>query len=167
MQSLTTTFIAVALSLIAWAGSVSAADFSFERLFAGRTVAEGSFSAINGVKRSFDVDLTGRWNGKVLTLREDFHFSDGERDTKTWRFTKTGPKSYEGTREDVIGKVPIYVEGKTARFSYLVYLDKERTNKVRFHDTMTIQPDGSIRNVALVTKFGFPVAITRVNFKRK
>ncbi len=54
------------------------------------TKATGSFSAINGVKRNFTVDLRGKWNGKTLTLREDFVFDDGERDTKTWRFTKIG-----------------------------------------------------------------------------
>ncbi len=39
------------------------------------------------------MDLTGKWDGRTLTLREDFVFDDGTRDTKTWRFVKTGPGS--------------------------------------------------------------------------
>ena len=39
-----------------------------------------------------------------------------------------------------------------------------KANKVRFHDKMVLQPDGTVLNTALVTKFGFPVAVTEVNF---
>jgi hypothetical protein len=167
MHSLAKTIVASVLGLVALAGSTQASGFAFERVFIGKSIAKGKFSAINGVRRQFDVDLTGRWNGRVFTLREDFTFSDGERDTKTWRFTKTSPTTYEGTREDVVGKTLVKIDGRTARFTYLVYLDKQKTNKVRFHDTMTLQADGTVKNTAFVTKFGFPVAITRVNFSRR
>lgn len=40
-------------------------------------------------------------------------------------------------------------------------------NKVRFHDTMTLRGDGTVLNTAYVTKFGFPVAWTRVEFWRR
>ncbi|MDQ0455502.1 DUF3833 family protein [Rhizobium paknamense] len=144
-----------------------ARDFTFEDYFTGKTVAEGRFSAINGVKRSFTVDLTGKWDGRLLILREDFRFDDGSRDTKTWRFVKTGPKTYVGTREDVVGQAPVTLTGDTARFSYLVYLSPEtQGNKVRFHDKMVLRPDGSVLNTALVTKFGLPVAWTRVEFRK-
>ncbi len=130
------------------------------------TRATGSFSAINGVKRSFTVDLKTTWNGKVLTLREDFVYDNGEKDRKTWRFTKTGPNTYQGTREDVIGETTLTIRGKKATFTYLVNLDsKNQTNKVRFRDTMVLQDDGSILNSANVFKFGFPVARVTVNFE--
>ena len=145
----------------------AAKDFRFEDYFVGRTVAEGQFSAINGVKRAFTVKLTGTWNGKRLKLVEDFVYDDGERDRKTWRFTKTGVNTYSGTREDVIGVALVTIKGDTARFSYDVYLDgAARKNRVRFHDTMVLKPDGTVLNTAYVTKFGFPVAKTRVAFRR-
>ena len=131
------------------------------------TRATGSFSAINGVKRSFLVDLKTTWNGKVLTLREDFVYNDGEKDRKTWRFTKTGANTYQGTREDVIGETTLTVNGKKATFTYEVYLDsKKKANKVRFRDTMILQDDGSVLNTASVYKFGFPVARVIVNFEK-
>ena len=131
------------------------------------TRATGSFSAINGVKRSFVVDLKTTWNGKVLTLREDFTYNNGEKDRKTWRFTKTGKNTYQGTREDVIGETTLTVNGKKATFTYLVNLDsKNQTNKVRFRDTMILQDDGSVLNTANVYKFGFPVAKVKVNFEK-
>jgi hypothetical protein len=82
--------IAMGLAMLTVTGTADAADLVLEKYFAGRTKAEGKFSAINGVSRKFTVKLSGGWDGHTLTLREDFHFSDGERDTKTWRFRKTG-----------------------------------------------------------------------------
>ncbi|MFK8253853.1 DUF3833 family protein [Ancylobacter terrae] len=146
----------------------AAGDFVLERFFAGRTVAQGTFSAINGVNRAFTVDLSGRWNGRTLTLVEDFRFADGEKDRKIWRFEKLAPGRYRGTREDVRGDTIVSVKGDTATFSYVVDLDPgARENLVRFHDTMTHRTDGTVLNVARVTKFGFPVATTRVEFHRR
>jgi hypothetical protein len=146
----------------------AASEFKLERYFAGRTVAEGRFNAINGVSRSFQVILTGAWDGKRLKLVEDFVYDDGERDRKTWRFTRIDANTYSGTREDVVGATTVKVRGNTARFSYLVYLDGAvRKNLVRFHDKMVLNADGTVTNTALVTKFGFPVAKTRVDFRRE
>jgi hypothetical protein len=149
-------------------GLASARDFRLEDFFAGRSVAVGRFQAINGVDRRFKVALTGRWNGKVLTLREDFVYADGERDRKTWRFTKTAPGQYTGTREDVVGEAMVKIEGNVARYAYLVDIDPSaKENIVRFHDTLRLMPDGTLLNTAWVSKFAFPIAKVRVDFTRK
>jgi len=162
-----TAAFALALALMLGSGHAFARDFSLEGYFAGKTTAVGSFSAINGVKRKFTVDLRGRWNGRTLTLLEDFRYEDGERDRKTWRFEKIGKGKYRGTREDVVGDTLVTITGDTARFSYLVDLDgKDKGSRARFHDTMKLRGDGTVINRALVTKFGLPVAKTRVEFHR-
>ncbi len=144
---------------------VQAADLRLEDFFRGKTFAYGSFGAVTGLKRSFRVDLTGHLHGHVLTLREDFRYDDGERDTKTWVFTRTGPATYSGTREDVLGETTVRVSGNTARFTYQVDLNPGgEPNIVRFHDKLELRPDGTLRNTALVTKFLLPIARVRVNF---
>lgn len=144
---------------------VYAADLRLEDFFKGKTYAYGSFGAITGLSRSFRVDLTGKVRGKVLTLREDFRYDDGERDTKTWIFTRTGPNTYSGTREDVIGQTMVRLSGNTARFTYRVDLNPGGDpNIVRFHDKLVLRDDGTLRNTALVTKFALPIARVRVNF---
>lgn len=159
--------VTMGLSMLTLTQAADAADLVLERYFEGKTRATGSFSAINGVKREFKVDLTGRWDGRTLVLREDFVFSDGEKDRKTWRFTKTGPGRYTGTREDVIGTTDVVIEGKVAKFNYLVNLGTEaKPNTVRFYDTMELEPDGTLVNTAWVTKYLLPVARTRVIFRR-
>ena len=55
----------------------SARDLSPEGYFTGKTSAVGRFRAINGVKRDVTVDLRGPWNGRTLTLVEDFVYSPG------------------------------------------------------------------------------------------
>jgi hypothetical protein len=162
--------LAVTMPMIsgnAAAASKTPRTMHLEEVLPQITRATGSFSAINGVKRSFVVDLKTSWNGKVLTLREDFVYNDGQKDRKTWRFTKTGANTYQGTREDVIGETTLTVNGKKASFTYLVYLDpKNKANKVRFRDTMVLQDDGSVLNTANVYKYGFPVAKVQVNFEK-
>ncbi|MBW0371373.1 DUF3833 family protein [Ensifer adhaerens] len=161
-------FLTVIAMNLAVVTPVAAGSFSLEGFFTGRSMAEGSFRSITGVKKTFKLKLLGKWDGRTLTLREDFTFDDGTRDRKTWRFIKDGPGKYRGTREDVIGETEVSIKGNVARFSYLVLLDPEnRKNKVRFHDTMTLNADGRLLNSAYVTKFGFPVAWTRVEFSRR
>lgn len=147
------------------ASPAHSADLRLEDFFKGKTYAYGSFRAITGLHRSFRVDLTGHVRGKVLTLREDFRYDDGERDTKTWIFTRTGPNTYSGTREDVLGETTVRLSGNTARFTYRVDLNPGgKPNIVRFHDKLVLRDDGTLRNTALVTKFGLPIARVRVNF---
>ena len=157
-----------ALAALAAPAAASAKDFTLEGYFHGVSRAVGTFSAINGVNRSFTVRLKGSFNGHLLTLVEDFVYTDGERARKTWKFTKTGPGLYTGTREDVIGATTVRINGNTAKFTYLVDIDAgPGQNIVRFYDTMTLSADGkSIKNRAVVTKFGLPVAKVRVDFAR-
>ncbi|MBB6468853.1 hypothetical protein HNQ96_004740 [Aminobacter lissarensis] len=158
----------LAMTLLLGLAPAAAGDFTLEGYFAGKTSAVGSFSAINGVKRKFTVDLMGKWNGKTLTLVEDFAYDNGECDRKTWRFEKVARDKYRGIREDVIGETLVKISGNTARFSYVADLDaSNKSNRVRFYDTMRLQDDGTVLNKALVTKFGLPVALTRVEFHRR
>jgi hypothetical protein len=161
------TALAFGTALFALPATGVAADLKLEEFFKGTTHAYGNFKAINGKKREFRVLLNGKWNGKTLVLREDFFYTDGERDVKTWRFTKTSPTTYSGTREDVRGTTTVKVKGNTAKFSYTVDIDNgPKTNLVKFKDTLILKKDGTLRNTARVSKFGIPVARVAVNFAR-
>ena len=160
-------FAILAASLFSISGA-HAQDLVLEKYFKGRTHAKGEFSAINGVKRSFDVALTGIAKGKTLKLVEDFVYSDGEKARKTWVFVKQPDGTYKGKRDDVIGETSISIKGKVAEYTYLIDLDEGPGQQiVRFHDKMVLSDDGKrIANTAIVTKFGFPVAKVKVDFTR-
>lgn len=154
-------------SLLAISTSV-AKDLRLEEFFKARTSATASIKTITGFERNFTVKLNGKWNGKTLVLREDFVFEDGEKDTKTWRFTKTGWNTYTGTREDVIGETTVSVIGKKGYFNYLVDLEPgPGKNIVRFYDTLTLSDDGkTLKNTAKVFKGPLQVGTVRVDFTR-
>jgi hypothetical protein len=161
-------FFASAIAYSLTALPAAARELRLEEFFVGRSVATGSFKTITGYKREFDVKLHGSWDGRTLTLREDFTYDDGERDTKTWRFRRTGPSTYEGTREDVIGPVTVRLVNNKAYFNYRVDIDpKGSGNIVRFFDKLVLSDDGkTMANTARVFKGPLPVAFVRVDFKR-
>ncbi|MGL5114021.1 MAG: DUF3833 family protein [Beijerinckiaceae bacterium] len=143
--------------------------FTLEGFFRGRTVGKGAFtSPIAGVNRPLTVVTNGRWNGKTLVLREDFFFADGERDVKTWRFTKTAPGVYDGTREDVIGKAVVRQVGNTVQLTYSADVRGKDGSVTRldFADTIAPIDGGSVLNKAVVSKFGIPVGEVLITFRR-
>ena len=147
-----------------------AEPLALQTFFAGMTMGEGRFeSGIAGVDRSFTVKTRGTWDGRTLTLREDFRFEDGERDTKTWRFTKQKDGTFTGTRGDVIGVAEVRQDGKTVRLSYDARLagknGKERI--VHFEDVLVPESATSVLNKAVISKYGVPVGTVTVVFRRR
>jgi hypothetical protein len=140
-----------------------------ERDFAGRTYARGVFTnGLTGSKRPFSVVLDGRWDGRVLRLREAFAYDDGERDVKTWILTRTGPGTYSGTREDVVGAASVYTDGPAVRLGYDVDITTSSgALRVRFEDVIERRGDGMIVNRAIVSKFGLPIGDVDLKFGRK
>ena len=167
MSAFRIVLVSLLLGLVS-AAPAQARDLRLEDFFKGRTTATGSFRAITGFSREFDVVLHGRWDGRTLVLREDFRYADGETDTKTWRFRKTGWNTYVGTREDVVGEAKVTLAGDKAYFNYLVDLDPgDGRSLVRFYDTLKLSADGRrIANTAKIFKGPIQVARARVDFKR-
>ena len=160
--------IAASFALVAPTPTLAKEPFTFEDYFRGHTIAYGRFQSITGVDRRFSVDLRGTWNGRRLKLVEKFKYDDGERDTKIWYFTKTGPGRYDARRADVPAVPKVRIHGNVARYVYPVYLDaKNRKNRVFFRDKLVKLKDGTIHNTATVFNFLLPVAKVQVNFAKQ
>jgi hypothetical protein len=141
--------------------------FTLEGFFTGRTVGKGAFaSPIAGVNRPLTVVTTGRWDGKTLTLREDFVFADGEKDVKTWRFRKIGPGVYSGTREDVLGEAVVRQVGNTVQLTYTADVRGKDGSVTRldFADTIAPLDRRSVLNKATVSKYGVPIGDINITF---
>ena len=130
-----------------------------EKTLAGRTLGEGVFiNSFTGGETKFSVVIDGTWDGKVLTLVEDFTYGDGSTDRKTWRLTKTADGVFAGTREDVIDTAAVYRDGPGVRLDYMVTLSTGLGDiDVRFQDLLYLSPDGTIANKAIVSKWGLRV----------
>jgi hypothetical protein len=146
-----------------------APQITLEGFFTGRTVGTGAFtSRIAGVNRELTVATRGRWDGRTLTLREDFFFKDGEKDVKTWRFTKVAPGVYEGTREDVVGKADVRQVGNTIQLRYTADVRARDGSVTRLDFADTIAPlDGRrVLNEAVVSRLGVPIGRVSLVFRR-
>lgn len=139
-----------------------------ERDLAGANIARGEFRSITGARRRFTAELNGDWDGRVLTLVEEFAFEDGERDRKTWRLERLSSNEWRGTREDVVGYARGYQDGRVFRLEYdlLVGAGNGGRRKVRFRDVLALQREGIVINVATVGWFGLRVGSVRLTMER-
>lgn len=139
-----------------------------EDYFQGQTRAWGIFEdRFGNLRRQFVVDIEGTWDGRELTLDEDFLFSDGETDRRVWKIVKQGDHVYEGRSDDIIGTAQGESQGNAFYWTYVIDLkvgdDKLR---VRFDDWMFLQPDGVLINRARVTKWGVEVGQVTLVFQK-
>lgn len=142
-------------------------SFVVEEALAGTLTGQGVVTPILGSATTFDVTIAGSWDGKVLTLVEDFRYPTGTQERKTWRLTRTAPGEYAGTREDVIGQARAFQDGTSLRLEYDVLLDTPAGKIVtRFRDVLYWRDGATIENRATVSKLGLRLARVQLTLKR-
>jgi hypothetical protein len=122
-----------------------------EDFFRGTLTASGTFlNTRDGSQRGLKVRMKGTWDGRTLTLVEDFVYSDGERDRKTWRFTKVAEGRYVGTREDVLGTADVVQDGDAVRLRYTARVATKGGSSydIRFDDLLVKTDTRTVRNTA-------------------
>lgn len=151
-------------------GRATAAPLVLERWFSGKTIGEGVVSVpIAGLERRFCVVTQGRARGGNFILVEDFVYSDGERERKTWVFTRFAGGRYVGRREDVVGDAAVWQDGEVVRLSYDIELRDKRgglPTRLHFNDIISLDPDGLAVNTASIALFGLPIGDARVVFRK-
>ena len=153
-------------------GSASATEAgqTLEEAFRGQATGVGSFkSTLAGVDRGFVVTTKGRGTGGQFVLDQVFRFDNGALDRRTWRFRKTGPKTYVGTREDVVGTAKVRVDDDAIRMSYDLITRGKNGSKLQLHFEDTIRRSGrdSIVNKGVISMLGINVGSVDVAFKRQ
>lgn len=169
--------LALAISVAACTGKPSFQDESFsnrkldlEEYFVGDLRAYGQFQDVFGtVRRQFEVDINGTWDGKVLRLVEDFVYEDGSTEQRVWTLTKTGADTWRGTAPGVIGEAIGREQGDRFNWRYTIDLpvgDGE-TTRVSFDDWMWLQDDGRLLNRAYMKRFGVDVGDVIISFEKR
>lgn len=140
-----------------------------EDFFRGPLTAQGEFINVrDGTRRGVAVKMHGRWDGTTLTLLEDFVYSDGEKDRKTWRFTKTGEGRYVGTREDVIGQADVFQDGDAIRLNYKATVRTKGGSSygITFADVLSKTGPRTVLNTAKLSWLFFDVGTVRLEIKK-
>jgi hypothetical protein len=144
-------------------------DFVLEDYFEGKTRAWGLFEDRMGtVRRQFVVDITGRWNGKTLTLTENFLYNDGEKELREWSITKNGSNGYIGTTADAVGEAVGRAAGNAFHWQYDFNLAiGDGSWRVHFDDWMFLQPNGVVLNKATVSRWGIKIGTVFLSFDKR
>ncbi len=139
-----------------------------EDYFAGSTHAWGVFQDRFGrLRRQFEVAIDGAWDGRCLTLTEDFAYDDGASERRVWRIRPEGTDGYHGTAGEVIGAARGRVVGNELHWRYRFSLALgARRLAVTFDDRFFLQADGKLINRARVSKFGLLLGEATIVFAK-
>lgn len=164
--------LVVALALLASGAGLGVAEAgqTLEEAFRGQATGVGRFkSRLAGVDRGFVVTTRGRGSDGQFVLDQAFRFDNGALDRRTWRFKKTGPNTYIGTREDVVGTAKVRVEDDVIRMSYDLITRGKNGSKLQLHFEDTIRRSGrdTIVNNGVISMLGMTVGSVDVAFKRQ
>lgn len=119
------------------------------------------------VVRRFDVDIAGRREGEGVVLVEDFVYSDGERDERTWRIEPDGAGRFTGRADDIIGTAQGETSGNAMRWRYEMDLVVDgRSWRVAFDDWMWQLDERQLFNRSYIRKFGLTVAEVTIFMQR-
>ena len=140
--------------------------------FEGKTVGWGIVQNRSGqVIRRFKVIINGEFNSDVGYLYEDFEWSDGMTEKRTWKLKKVGTSMWEGSADDVIGKAKGVISGNTLKWEYILNLkldDKFIDNiNVKFEDWMFLLDENLLMNQAVFSKFGIELGSINITFLKK
>jgi Protein of unknown function (DUF3833) len=143
-------------------------DFRLEAYFAGRTQGSGVFlDRFGKLRRQFQIDAEGRFDGEALTLAERITYDDGQIEPRTWRLRPVGDHAYDATTDDLVGLARGTVQGSEFVLDYRIALDLGRRRVVvRFDDRMFLQPNGLLINRANVFKFGILIGQVTCVFRQ-
>ncbi|KAA0875697.1 DUF3833 domain-containing protein [Nitrincola tapanii] len=139
-----------------------------EEYFQGSVYAWGIFEDRFGkLRREFQVEILGEWNGETLVLDEYFLYSDGERDRRVWTITPLDGQRYQGSAADIIGYASGEVRGNALNWQYKMDLKVgDGSWRVHFDDWMYLQPGGVMVNRAKVSKWGVELGSVTLFFTR-
>lgn len=148
---------------------LSERQLNLEEFFDGKTVAYGQFQDVLGnVPRRFEVDIDGTWDGKTLTLVEDFIYDDGATEQRIWTLTKTGDDTWTGTAPGVLGTASGTERGDTFNWKYKIDLPvKDGTMRVSFDDWMWLLTEDRLLNRAYVSRFGIRLGEVILIFEKE
>jgi hypothetical protein len=140
-----------------------------EAYFDGALTAHGVFQdRFGAIRRKFVVAIDGDWDGETLTLDERFTYEDGATERRIWRLRKTGPDTWAGTAEGVVGEARGAVRGDAFTWSYTIDLaTPDGPLRVSIEDWIWRIDERVALNRAYVERFGVVIGELIIAFRRE
>jgi hypothetical protein len=112
--------------------------------------------------------MVGSWQGNVGTLKEDFVYSDGRKDQRTWTITFQDDRTFTATAHDVVGIAKGTQDGNAVNMSYV--LDAKRasgeTIRLTMDDWLFLMDEKTLINRTSMKKYNITVGELVITFKK-
>jgi hypothetical protein len=143
--------------------------FELTEFLAGRTRAWGVFEDRFGrLRRRFDVDMHGRWEGETFVLDEQFTYDTGETEARTWRVKVASDGRFTATCPDCIGEARGTCTDDVIRMRYRFRLKLgAREIAVDFDDRLYRMGPTLAVNRARMSKWGVELGALSLFFTRE
>jgi hypothetical protein len=142
------------------------------RFFTGKTRSNGVRENRAGqpVAQVF-TSTSGKMAGDILYLEQDLRFvSKGKTETshRSWQLRQTGPHTYAGTANDIIGTATGEAHGNTFHWSFPLALSPGNPlTTIRMSQWMYLQPGGeTMLNHTTISKAGMVVSQVTETFAK-
>ena len=140
-----------------------------QQYFNGTLDAYGVFTDRSGaVVKRFTVLMQCTWTGDQGVLDEQFTYSDGSKQTRIGRLTKTGNGRFVGRADDVVGEAQGESRGNAFHWTYTLRLPVDNSvYDVQFDDWMYLMTDRVMLNKATMSKFGVRLGEVTLSFTKR
>ncbi len=140
-----------------------------QHYFNGTLDAYGVFTDRSGqVVKRFTVVMQCTWQGDSGVLDEDFTYSDGTKQKRVWRLTKTAPGQFIGRADDVVGEALGESRGNALHWRYTLSLPVGNSvYEVQFDDWMYLMTDKVMLNKAVMSKWGVYLGEVTLSFTKR
>jgi hypothetical protein len=143
--------------------------FDIRQYLNGHITAHGMIVDWKGkASRHFTAEILGTWEGNKGTLEEEFTYSDGQKQQRTWNITFSDDHHFTATAGDVIGIAQGSQHGNAVNMEY-VLAHKEQdgsTIHLSVNDWLFLVEDGVVLNRTTLYKFGIPVGEVFISFSK-
>ncbi|MDB5589494.1 MAG: putative lipoprotein [Enterovirga sp.] len=153
---------------MAWAAPAQAQEVDLLDFFSGRLTGSGEFRALDGNNRTIQATYRGVVSGGILTLTSNLVFSDGEKQTVAWTFTRNPAGGYVARRREVDGPVNVATSGNRFSMSYQATVKAKdgQTYKLSFDETYTRTGPRTLSNSTQVTYFLLPLGTSSMTITK-
>jgi Protein of unknown function (DUF3833) len=142
--------------------------FALTEFFNGTVLAFGMFEDRFGtLRRRFEVEMSGRFEGETFWLTEHFRYDDGEIADRVWRIVPGSDGSFTATAGDIVGQVQATATPDTITMRYQHRIEMQgRSVVLSFLDRIFAMDAQTAFSRAKVSKFGIKVGEVTIYYRR-
>jgi len=142
---------------------------SFRKLYDSNVEGYGYFRDRSGeIGARYYVTLEPKWDGNTGTMKEFNYQEDGKVTSRDWKVEMTDDDHFTATGSDIEGIMTGVSSGYALHLDYIFNIQRESGSKIALHfdDWSYLQPDGTVLNEVVLSKFGFKVGTLTYHLRK-